>query len=117
MIPTRYALQSRPLQNCRLPDAPINDRGLRLLGPGTHNFPMQFFRGQIHIYHLRPFPQTCVGSGGDVHQAERPVPRRESQYFAFEQSFDMGNGTTFTIWEAHRCPHPEEVEYYLSAFR
>ena len=28
------------------------------------------------------------------------------QYFAFEQSFDMGNGTTFTHLEAHRCPHP-----------
>lgn len=38
------------------------------------------------------------------------------QYFAFEQSFDMGNGTTFTIWKRTAAPTREEVEYYLSAF-
>ena len=38
------------------------------------------------------------------------------QYFAFEQSFDMGNGTTFTIWKRTTAPTREEVEYYLSAF-
>lgn len=56
------------------------------------------------------------GQRRDVHQAERPVSRRKDQYFAFEQSFDMGNGTTFTIWKRTVAPTRAEVEYYLSAF-
>ena len=40
----------------------------------------------------------------------------KDQYFAFEQSFDMGNGTTFTIWKRTVAPTRAEVEYYLSAF-
>ena len=40
--------------------------------------------------------------------------REES--FALEATFDMGNGTTFTIWRRTTAPTRAEVEYYLSAF-
>ena len=33
------------------------------------------------------------------------LPRRErTTHFTFEQSFDMGNGTTFTIWQRTAAP-------------
>ena len=38
------------------------------------------------------------------------------QYFELEQTIDMGNGTTFTIWRRTVAPSRAEVEYYLSAF-
>lgn len=37
-------------------------------------------------------------------------------YFKLVTSFDMGNGTTFTVWERTVAPTRAEIEYYLSAF-
>ena len=108
MIPHDMLYNPDHFKNCRLPETPINDKlAFGFSVPGTHNFPMQFFEAK-YVITCEPFPQTYVGS-------DRFLAVRD-QYFTFEKSFDMGNGTTFTIWKRTAAPTREEVEYYLSAF-
>jgi len=116
MIPHDMLYNPDHFKNCRLPETPINDKlAFGFSVPGTHNFPMQFFEAK-YVITCEPFPQTYVGSGEmSIKLNDRFLAVRD-QYFAFEQSFDMGNGTTFTIWKRTTAPTREEVEYYLSAF-
>ena len=116
MIPHDMLYNPDHFKNCRLPDAPINDKlAFGFSVPGTHNFPTQFFEAK-YVITCEPFPQTYAGSGEmSIKLNDRFLAVRD-QYFAFEQSFDMGNGTTFTIWKRTAAPTREEVEYYLSAF-
>ena len=116
MIPHDMLYNPDHFKNCRLPDAPINDKlAFGFSVPGTHNFPTQFFEAK-YVITCEPFPQTYVGSGEmSIKLNDRFLAVRD-QYFTFEKSFDMGNGTTFTIWKRTAVPTREEVEYYLSAF-
>lgn len=116
MIPHDMLYNPDHFKNCRLPETPINDKlAFGFSVPGTHNFPTQFFEAK-YVITCEPFPQTYVGSGEmSIKLNDRFLAVRD-QYFAFEQSFDMGNGTTFTIWKRTAAPTREEVEYYLSAF-
>lgn len=116
MIPHDMLYNPDHFKNCRLPDAPINDKlAFGFSVPGTHNFPTQFFEAK-YVITCEPFPQTYVGSGEmSIKLNDRFLAVRD-QYFTFEKSFDMGNGTTFTIWKRTAAPTREEVEYYLSAF-
>ena len=116
MIPHDMLYNPDHFKNCRLPDAPINDKlAFGFSVPGTHNFPTQFFEAK-YVITCEPFPQTYVGSGEmSIKFNDRFLAVRD-QYFTFEKSFDMGNGTTFTIWKRTAAPTREEVEYYLSAF-
>ena len=116
MIPHDMLYDPDHFKNCRLPDAPINDKlAFGFSVPGTHNFPTQFFEAK-YVITCEPFPQTYVGSGEmSIKLNDRFLAVRD-QYFTFEKSFDMGNGTTFTIWKRTAAPTREEVEYYLSAF-
>ena len=116
MIPHDMLYNPDHFKNCCLPDAPINDKlAFGFSVPGTHNFPMQFFEAK-YVITCEPFPQTYVGSGEmSIKLNDRFLAVRD-QYFTFEKSFDMGNGTTFTIWKRTAAPTREEVEYYLSAF-
>ena len=116
MIPHDMLYNPDHFKNCRLPDAPINDKlAFGFSVPGTHNFPMQFFEAK-YVITCEPFPQTYVGSGEMSIKLNDQFLAVRDQYFAFEKSFDMGNGTTFTIWKRTTAPTREEVEYYLSAF-
>ena len=116
MIPHDMLYNPDHFKNCRLPDAPINDKlAFGFSVPGTHNFPTQFFEAK-YVITCEPFPQTYVGSGEMSIKLNDRFLAVKDQYFAFEQSFDMGNGTTFTIWKRTAAPTREEVEYYLSAF-
>ena len=117
MIPHDMLYNPDHFKNCRLPDAPINDKlAFGFSVPGTHNFPMQFFEAK-YVITCEPFPQTYVGSGEMSIKLNDQFLAVRDQYFAFEQSFDMGNGTTFTIWRRTVAPTRAEVEYYLSAFK
>ena len=116
MIPHDMLYCPDHFKNCLLPETPINDKlAFGFSVPGTHNFPMQFFEAK-YVLTADPFPQTFVGNGELSHRwNERFLAVREES-FALEATFDMGNGTTFTIWRRTAAPTRAEVEYYLSAF-
>ncbi len=116
MIPHDMLYNPDHFKNCRLPETPINDKlAFGFSVPGTHYFPMQFFEAK-YVITCEPFPQTYVGSGEMSGRLNDRFLAVRDQYFTFEKSFDMGNGTTFTIWKRTTAPTREEVEYYLSAF-
>lgn len=116
MIPHDMLYNPDHFKNCRLPDTPINDKlAFGFSVPGTHNFPMQFFEAK-YVITADPFPLTYPGLGEMSGRLNDRFLAVRDQYFTFEKSFDMGNGTTFTIWKRTTAPTREEVEYYLSAF-
>ena len=53
-------------------------------------------------------------------RALRPVEclfcAARDEHFTQAASFDMGNGTVFTVWERTEPADRAEVEYYLDAF-
>ena len=116
MIPHDMLYCPDHFKNCQLPETPINDKlAFGFSVPGTHNFPMQFFEAK-YILTADPFPQTFVGSGELSHKLNERFLAVRDEYFTQEATFDMGNGTTFTIWRRTASPTRAEVEYYLSAF-
>ena len=116
MIPHDMLYCPDHFKNCLLPETPINDKlAFGFSVPGTHNFPMQFFEAK-YVLTADPFPQTFVGNGELSHRWNDRFLAVRDEYFAQEATFDMGNGTTFTIWRRTASPTRAEVEYYLSAF-
>lgn len=116
MIPHDMLYCPDHFKNCLLPATPINDKlAFGFSVPGTHNFPMQFFEAK-YVLTADPFPQTFVGKGEMSHRWNEMFLAVRDDYFALEATFDMGNGTTFTIWRRTVAPTRAEVEYYLSAF-
>ena len=116
MIPHDMLYCPDHFKNCFLPEMPINDKlAFGFSVPGTHNFPMQFFEAK-YVLTADPFPQTFVGSGELSHKLNERFLAVREESFALEATFDMGNGTTFTIWRRTASPTRAEVEYYLSAF-
>ena len=116
MIPHDMLYCPDHFKNCLLPETPINDKlAFGFSVPGTHNFPMQFFEAK-YVLTADPFPQTFVGSGELSHKWNDRFLAVRDESFAQEATFDMGNGTTFTIWRRTAAPTRAEVEYYLSAF-
>ena len=117
MIPHDMLYCPDHFKNCLLPETPINDKlAFGFSVPGTHNFPMQFFEAK-YVLTADPFPQTFVGNGEMSHKLNEMFLAVRDQYFTQEATFDMGNGTTFTIWRRTAAPTRAEVEYYLSAFK
>ena len=116
MIPHDMLYCPDHFKNCLLPATPINDKlAFGFSVPGTHNFPTQFFEAK-YVITADPFPQTFVGNGELSHKLNERFLAVRDEYFALEATFDMGNGTTFTIWRRTAAPTRAEVEYYLSAF-
>ena len=117
MIPHDMLYCPDHFKNCLLPEMPINDKlAFGFSVPGTHNFPMQFFEAK-YVLTADPFPQTFVGNGELSHKLNERFLAVRDEYFTQEATFDMGNGTTFTIWRRTASPTRAEVEYYLSAFK
>ena len=116
MIPHDMLYCPDHFKNCLLPETPINDKlAFGFSVPGTHNFPMQFFEAK-YVLTADPFPQTFVGNGELSHKLNERFLAVRDEYFTQEATFDMGNGTTFTIWRRTASLTRAEVEYYLSAF-
>ena len=117
MIPHDMLYCPDHFKNCLLPETSINDKlAFGFSVPGTHNFPLQFFEAK-YVLTADPFPQTFVGNGELSHKLNEMFLAVRDEYFAQEATFDMGNGTTFTIWRRTVAPTRAEVEYYLSAFK
>ena len=118
MIPHDMLYCPDHFKNCLLPETPINDKlAFGFSVPGTHNFPMQFFEAK-YVLTADPFPLTHVNDPENEmsHKLNERFLAVRDEYFALETTFDMGNGTTFTIWRRTVAPTRAEVEYYLSAF-
>lgn len=116
MIPHDMLYCSDHFKNCQLPETPINDKlSAGFSVPGTHNFPMEFFDAK-YVITADPFPQTYVGQGEMSHKLNEQFLAVRDEYFAPAATFDMGNGTVFTVWERTAEATRAEVEYYLSAF-
>ena len=119
MIPHDMLYCPDHFKNCQLPATPINDKlAFGFSVPGTHNFPMQFFEAK-YVLTADPFPMTHVNDPENEmsHKLNERFLAVRDEYFALEATFDMGNGTTFTIWRRTASPTRAEVEYYLSAFK
>ena len=116
MIPHDMLYCPDHFKNCLLPEHPIDDKlAFGFSVPGTHDFPMQFFEAK-YVITADPFPQTYVGNGEMSHKLNDAFLAVRDQYFALEETFDMGSGTTFTIWRRTAAPTRAEIEYYLNAF-
>ena len=116
MIPHDMLYCPDHFKNCQLPATPINSKlAYGFSVPGTHNFPMEFFEAK-YVITADPFPQTYVGSGEMSHKLNEQFLAVRDEYFELDETFDMGNGTTFTIWRRTKEATRAEVEYYLSAF-
>lgn len=118
MIPHDMLYCPDHFKNCLLPETPINDKlAFGFSVPGTHNFPMQFFEAK-YVLTADPFPLTHVNDPENEmsHKLNERFLAVRDEYFTQEATFDMGNGTTFTIWRRTVAPTRAEVEYYLSAF-
>ena len=79
---------------------------------------MQFFEAK-YVLTADPFPLTHVNDPENEmsHKLNERFLAVRDEYFEQEATFDMGNGTTFTIWRRTVAPTRAEVEYYLSAFK
>ena len=116
MIPHDMLYCPDHFRNCLLPERPIDGKlAFGFSVPGTHDFPMAFFEAK-YVITADPFPQTYTGSNEMSHKLNEQFLAVRDQYFALEETFDMGNGTTFTIWRRTVAPTRAEIEYYLSAF-
>ena len=116
MIPHDMLYCPDHFKNCALPDPLLTDKlAFGFSVPGTHNFPMAFFEAK-YVLTADPFPQTYVGNGEMSKRFNDQFLAVRDQYFTQVETFDMGNGTVFTVWERTAAPTRAEVEYYLSAF-
>ena len=116
MIPHDMLYCPDHFKNCLLPERPIDGKlAFGFSVPGTHDFPMAFFEAK-YVITADPFPQTYTGSNEMSHKLNEQFLAVRDQYFELEDTFDMGNGTVFTIWRRTVAPTRAEIEYYLSAF-
>ena len=118
MIPHNMLYCPDHFKNCLLPEAPINAKlAFGFSVPGVHAFPMQFFEAK-YVLTADPFPMAHVNDPENEmsHKLNDLFLAVRDQYFKQVETFDMGNGTTFTIWERTAAPTRAEVDYYLSGF-
>ena len=118
MIPHNMLYCPDHFKNCLLPEAPINAKlAFGFSVPGVHAFPMQFFEAK-YVLTADPFPMAHVNDPENEmsHKLNDLFLAVRDQSFKQVETFDMGNGTTFTIWERTAAPTRAEVDYYLSGF-
>ena len=116
MIPHDMLYNSDMFQYVALPAIQLNGKlaaGISI--PGTHEFPVRFFDAK-YVITAEPFPQTFVSSGELSGRWNALFCAERDSCFTQVASFDMGNGTIFTVWERTKPADRAEVEYYLSAF-
>ena len=116
MIPHDMLYNSDMFQYAALPDIQLQDKlaaGISI--PGTHEFPVRFFEAK-YVLTAEPLPQTFVSGGELSGRWNALFCAARDEHFTQAASFDMGNGTVFTVWERTEPADRAEVEYYLDAF-
>lgn len=116
MIPHDMLYNSDIFQYAALPDIQLQSKlaaGISI--PGTHEFPVRFFEAK-YVLTAEPLPQTFVSGGELSGRWNALFCAARDEHFTQAASFDMGNGTVFTVWERTEPADRAEVEYYLDAF-
>lgn len=116
MIPHDMLYNSDMFQYAALPDIQLQGKlaaGISI--PGTHEFPVRFFEAK-YVLTAEPLPQTFVSGGELSGRWNALFCAARDEHFTQAASFDMGNGTVFTVWERTEPTDRAEVEYYLDAF-
>ena len=116
MIPHDMLYNSDMFQYAALPDIQLQGKlaaGISI--PGTHEFPVRFFEAK-YVLTAEPLPQTFVSGGELSGRWNALFCAARDEHFMQAASFDMGNGTVFTVWERTEPADRAEVEYYLDAF-
>lgn len=116
MIPHDMLYNSDIFQYAALPDIQLLGKlaaGISI--PGTHEFPVRFFEAK-YVLTAEPLPQTFVSGGELSGRWNALFCAARDEHFTQAASFDMGNGTVFTVWERTEPADRAEVEYYLDAF-
>ena len=116
MIPHDMLYNSDMFQYAALPDIQLQGKlaaGISI--PGTHEFPVRFFEAKYGLT-AEPLPQTFVSGGELSGRWNALFCAARDEHFTQAASFDMGNGTVFTVWERTEPADRTEVEYYLDAF-
>ena len=116
MIPHDMLYNSDIFQYAALPDIQLQGKlaaGISI--PGTHEFPVRFFEAK-YVLTAEPLPQTFVSGGELSGRWNALFCAARDEHFTQAASFDMGNGTVFTVWERTEPADRTEVEYYLDAF-
>ena len=116
MIPHDMLYNSDMFQYAALPDIQLQGKlaaGISI--PGTHEFPVRFFEAK-YVLTADPLPQTFVSGGELSGRWNALFCAARDEHFTQAASFDMGNGTVFTVWERTEPADRTEVEYYLDAF-
>ena len=116
MIPHDMLYNSDIFQYAALPDIQLQGKlaaGISI--PGTHEFPVRFFEAK-YVLTAEPLPQTFVSGGELSGRWNALFCAARDAHFTQAASFDMGNGTVFTVWERTEPADRTEVEYYLDAF-
>ena len=116
MIPHDMLYNSDIFQYAALPDIQLQGKlaaGISI--PGTHEFPVRFFEAK-YVLTAEPLPQTFVSGGELSGRWNALFCAARDEHFTQVASFDMGNGTVFTVWERTEPADRAEVEYYLDAF-
>lgn len=116
MIPHDMLYNSDIFQYATLPDIQLQGKlaaGISI--PGTHEFPVRFFEAK-YVLTAEPLPQTFVSGGELSGRWNALFCAARNEHFTQAASFDMGNGTVFTVWERTEPADRAEVEYYLDAF-
>lgn len=116
IIPHDMLYNSDIFQYAALPDIQLQGKlaaGISI--PGTHEFPVRFFEAK-YVLTAEPLPQTFVSGGELSGRWNALFCAARDEHFTQTASFDMGNGTVFTVWERTEPADRAEVEYYLDAF-
>ena len=116
MIPHDMLYNSDMFQYAALPDIQLQGKlsaGISI--PGTHEFPVRFFEAK-YVLTAEPLPQTFVSGGELSGRWNALFCAARDEHFTQAASFDMGNGTVFTVWERTEPADRAEVKYYLNAF-
>lgn len=116
MIPHDMLYNPDMFKYCSLPEIQISDKlcfGFSILG--THDFPTGYFDAK-YVITAAPFPQTYVNDGELSNKLNNLFLAEKDAYFTYETSFDMGNGTVFTVWRRTTPADRAEAEYLLDAF-
>ena len=116
MIPDDMLYNPGHLRNCMLPEHPLDGKLPDSFSvPGTHFFPTGFFDAK-YVLTADPFPLSLAPDTELGHRLNAKFLELRDTTHKQVATFDMGNGTVFTIWERVTPVTREEAETYLHEF-